>query len=88
VKQPLSPFWDARVGADMTVARQPATVTTRSSCRKAGEWRQPAQSSGAAWAAITAPGVGSIWDKTAIEARLDPSQEQSKLGTSLSKSLP
>ena len=41
------------------------------------------QSSGTAWAAITAPGVGSIWDKTAVEARLDPSQEQSKLGTSL-----
>ena len=46
------------------------------------------QSSGTAWAAITAPGVGSIWDKTAVEARVDPSQEQSKLGTSLSKSLP
>ena len=46
------------------------------------------QSSGTAWAAITAPGVGSIWDKTAVEARLDPSQEQSKLGTSLSKALP
>jgi hypothetical protein len=29
-----------------------------------------------------------IWDKTAVEARLDPSQEQSKLGTSLTKSLP
>ena len=28
-----------------------------------------------------------IWDKTAIEARVDPSQEQSKLGTSLNKSL-
>ena len=37
---------------------------------------------------MTAPGVGSIWDKTAIEARVDPSQEQSKLGTSLSKSVP
>ena len=46
------------------------------------------QSSATAWAAITAPGVGSIWDKTAIEARVDPTQEQSKLGTSLSKSLP
>jgi len=33
-------------------------------------------------------GVGSIWDKTAVEARVDPSQDQSKLGTSLSKSLP
>src|SRR6202022_799608 len=46
------------------------------------------QSSGTAWAAITAPGVASIWDKTAVEARVDPAQEQSKLGTSLSKSVP
>jgi hypothetical protein len=45
------------------------------------------QSSGTAWAAVTAPGVGSIWDKTAVEARVDPLQDQSKLGTSLSKSL-
>jgi len=89
VKQPLSPFWDARVGADMTVARQPATVTTSEQLsERLANGGSPPQSSGAAWAAITAPGVGSIWDKTAIEARLDPSQEQSKLGTSLSKSLP
>jgi len=89
VKQPLSPFWDTRIGADMTLARQPATITTSEqlSERLANGGSQP-QSSGAAWAAITAPGVGSIWDKTAIEARIDPSQEQSKLGTSLSKSLP
>jgi hypothetical protein len=46
------------------------------------------QSSGTAWAAASAPGIGAIWDKTAIEARVDPSQDQSKLGTSLSKSLP
>jgi hypothetical protein len=46
------------------------------------------QSSGSAWAAVTAPGAGAIWDKTAVEARVDPSQDQSKLGTSLSKSLP
>src|SRR5439155_14440813 len=26
VKQPLSPFWDARLGADMTVTRQPPTT--------------------------------------------------------------
>lgn len=46
------------------------------------------QSSGTAWAAITAPGVGSIWDKTSVEARVDPGADQGKLGTSLSKSLP
>ncbi len=37
---------------------------------------------------MTAPGLGFIWDKTAIEARTDPTQDQSKFGTTLSKSLP
>jgi hypothetical protein len=89
VKQSLSPFWDARIGADMTVARETSTPTAAEllSERLANGGSLP-QSSGTAWAALTAPGVGSIWDKTAIEARVDPSQEQSKLGTSLSKSLP
>jgi hypothetical protein len=89
VKQALSPFWDARVGADMTVVHQPQTLTSADLLRqKLSIDGQPSQSSGSAWAAITAPGVASIWDKTAIEARVDPSQDQSKLGTSLSKSLP
>jgi hypothetical protein len=87
VKQPVSPFWDTRIGADMTVTRQPATMSELLSEKAANGGSDP-QSSGSAWAAITAPGVGSIWDKTAIEARVDPAQEQSKLGTSLSKSLP
>jgi hypothetical protein len=89
VKQPVSPFWDARVGADMTVVNQPSTLTTADLLRqKFSTDGQPSQSSGTAWAAVTAPGVGSIWDKTAVEARLDPAQDQSKLGTSLSKSVP
>ena len=89
VKQSLSPFWDTRIGADMTVVGPPQTLTSADLLRqKISGDGQPAQSSGTAWAAITAPGVGSIWDKTAIEARVDPSQEQGKLGTSLSKSLP
>jgi hypothetical protein len=87
VKQPVSPFWDAKVGADMTVARQPSTMSELLA-EKAENGGSAPQSSGTAWATITAPGVGSIWDKTAVEARVDPGQEQSKLGTSLSKSLP
>jgi hypothetical protein len=87
VKQPLSPFWDTKIGADMTVTRQPATMSELLSEKAANGGNAP-QSSGTAWAAATAPGVGSIWDKTAIEARVDPGQEQSKLGASLSKSLP
>jgi hypothetical protein len=79
VKQPLSPFWDTRAGADMTVAPDDATPMP-------GETAP--QSSGSAWVAMTAPGVGSVWDQTAVEARLDPLHTQTKLGTSLSKSLP
>jgi hypothetical protein len=89
VKQSLSAFLDARVGADMTVVNQPQTLTSSDLLRqKFASDAQPSQSTGTAWAAITAPGLGSIWDKTAVEARVDPSQEQSKLGTSLSKSMP
>jgi hypothetical protein len=87
VKQPVSPFWDARIGADMTVTRQPTTMSELLSEKVANGGSEP-QSSGTAWATVSAPGIGSIWDKTAIEARVDPGQEQSRLGTSLSKSLP
>ena len=89
VKQPLSPFWDTRIGADMTVTRQPATLTgSELLSEKLANGGSLPQSSGSAWAAITAPGVASIWDKTAVEARVDPAQETSKLGTSISKSVP
>jgi hypothetical protein len=88
VKQSISPFLDTRIGADMTVARQGTLTTSELLSEKLANGGSVPQSSGTAWAAITAPGVGSIWDKTAVEARVDPGQEQSKLGTSLSKSLP
>jgi hypothetical protein len=89
VKQSISPFWDTRVGADMTVVN-PAMGTTNADLlrQKYSPNAPPEQSSGSAWAAVTAPGVGSIWDKTAIEARVDPASEQSKLGTTISKSVP
>jgi len=89
VKQSISPFWDTRIGADMTVVN-PAMGTTSGDLlrQKYSPNAPPEQSSGSAWAAVTAPGVGSIWDKTAIEARVDPTSEQSKLGTTISKSVP
>jgi hypothetical protein len=88
VKQSLSPFLDTRIGADMTVARQGTLTASEGLSEKLANGGSVPQSSGTAWAAITAPGVGSIWDKTAVEARVDPGQDQSKLGTSLSKSVP
>lgn len=88
VKQSLTPFWDTRIGADMTVARQGTLTAQELLSEKLANGGSVPQSSGTAWAAITAPGVGSIWDKTSVEARVDPGADQSKLGTSLSKSLP
>jgi hypothetical protein len=86
VKQPISPFLNTQVGADMTVVRQPATLSELLGEKATNGGNEP-QSSGTAWASVSAPGVGSIWDKTTVEARIDPAQDQGKLGTSLSKSL-
>lgn len=86
IKQPITPFWDTRVGADLNVATQMPTTSWQALYQKVEN--QSSQSSGSAWAAMTAPGLGFVWDKTAIEARTDPTQDQSKFGTTLSKSLP
>jgi hypothetical protein len=72
----------------MTIARQGTLTASELLSEELANGGSLPQSSGTAWAAVTAPGVASIWDKTAIEARVDPGQEQSKLGTTLSKSLP
>jgi hypothetical protein len=87
VKQQVAPFWDTRIGADMIVAREPTTMSELLAEKTANGGNLP-QSGGSAWAAMTAPGAGSVWDKTAVEARVDPTSEQSKLGTSLSKQVP
>ncbi|MBR0718985.1 hypothetical protein [Bradyrhizobium liaoningense] len=87
VKQSITPFWDTRIGADMTVAREPTTMSELLAQKAANGGSVPT-SSGSAWAAATAPGAGSIWDKTAVEARVDPGAENSKLGASLTKSVP
>jgi hypothetical protein len=88
IKQPVSSFWDARIGADLSVVSQMPATSSEVLAEKIAHDNQFARSSGSAWAAMTAPGLGAIWDKTAIEARTDPTQDQSKLSASLSKSIP
>lgn len=87
VKQSVSSFWDTRIGADMTVAKEPTTMSELLEQKATNGGNLP-QSSGSAWATATAPGAGPVWDKTAVEARVDPGAEQSKLGASLTKSVP
>jgi hypothetical protein len=88
VKRSLFPFWDTKVGVDMTVASSPATTSYEALNRKLEGLDPYARSSGSAWAGMTAPGVGTIWDKTTIEARINPSTDQTTFGTAISKSLP
>jgi hypothetical protein len=71
----------------MTVAREPATMSELLAEKAANGGNLP-QSSGTAWARAKAPGAGAIWDSTAVEARIDPGAENSKLGASLTKSVP
>ncbi|MFK4510432.1 hypothetical protein LPJ38_10795 [Bradyrhizobium daqingense] len=87
VKQSVFSFWDTRIGADMTVTNEPRTMSELLA-QKASNGGNLPQSSGSAWATATAPGAGVIWDKTAVEARIDPGSEQSKIGASLTKSVP
>ena len=88
VKQSVSPFLDTRVGVDMTVAPQGTMTTSEQLSERLANGGSLPQSGGSAWASITAPGVASIWDKTSVEARVDPGADQSKIGTSLSKAVP
>jgi hypothetical protein len=67
--------WDTKVGADFGLAPQPGT----------GYQPLPPvkeRNSGAAWANVTLPGFGSL------DARVDPAKDESKLGTTLGRSLP
>ncbi len=88
VRQSLFPFWDTKVGVDMNVASSPATSSYEVLNRKLEGTDPYGQSAGSAWAGMTAPGVGTIWDKTTFEARINPSADQTTFGTAISKSLP
>ncbi|MGY3487481.1 hypothetical protein ACVW1C_005364 [Bradyrhizobium sp. USDA 4011] len=88
VKQSVSPFLDTRIGADMTVAKQGTMTTSEQLSERLANGGSLPQSGGSAWASISTGGVASIWDKTSVEARVDPGADQSKVGTSLSKSVP
>jgi len=81
--------WQTKVGVDLGLvpasSLQPAPVEMLSS----GSSTQDG-SSGAAWAALSVPGspVPLAWDKTSVDARVDPVHEQSRLGTVLSRTVP
>lgn len=60
VKQAITPFWDTRIGADMNVATQTPTTSADVLAQKMAHDNQLSQSSGSAWAAMTAPDRKSV----------------------------
>jgi hypothetical protein len=84
---PAASDWSSRVGIDY---RQPSIPATNFQPGPLTAGAIPDQSTGVAWATVTAPGfefpLG--WDQTSIETRLDPSQEQGQIGTTLRRSVP
>ena len=77
--------WETQVGVD--VGLDSSSVSPSVESRLDGSWQQD-RSSGAGWASITVPTAPLGWDKAAIEARVDPTQDQGKVSTTLSKSIP
>lgn len=87
VNRALPTVWDTKVGVDfgLPAASSPLTTPERLPAGAAAE-----QGSGVAWANTTAPALQLPlgWDKASLDARFDPLQEQSKLGSRFSRSLP
>ena len=90
VNRKLPTTWDSKVGVDMNLAGSPPSSGALIDPAKLLPGATPDQSNGAAWANVTAPALGLPigWDKATIDARYDPLQEQRKLGTNVSKSIP
>lgn len=75
VKQPLQTEWSNSVGADLGPSRSTAFDHPLPTARDNS-------STGAAWASVGVANVASV------DARVDPSNEQGKLGTTLRQSIP
>jgi hypothetical protein len=79
VKQPLPTEWDVKVGADLGLAADPSHGFTPDNPFHVV--RDDA-GSGAAWASLAVPRLATI------DARLDPTNDRGRLGTTFSRSVP
>ena len=80
VKRSLPTTWDTKVGVDLGLAPPPSTNLRSLPADRLLTGSQD-RSTGVAWANMSVPGIS-------LDARVDPQQDQSIVGTTLSKSLP
>jgi hypothetical protein len=89
VKRSLPTSWETNVGADFITAPPPRGLSepVDPAALLAGPPADP--SAGTAWASLATPALDTSlgWDKASIEARVDPTHEQGKIGVSASKAL-
>ena len=80
VKQPLATSeWDAKVGADLNLAPAPTDVYQPD---KPLPVTSAAQDFGVAWASVGVPNLATV------DARVDPNNDQGKVGTTFKHSIP
>jgi len=81
------PAWQSKVGVDY---RKPGIPAAELQPDQLVAGAIPDQSTGVAWANVNAPGLDMPlgWDKAMLETRLDPTQDQGKFATTLSRSVP
>lgn len=77
-----APVWTSKAG----IANRDGTPNAEVRPGYALPGTTPEQSVGVAWAHITAPGL-MVWERSAIDTRIDPYQE-SRFGVTLSRSVP
>ncbi|MEI9803228.1 MAG: hypothetical protein WDN48_00685 [Pseudolabrys sp.] len=80
VKQPLPIDWDAKVGADLGLG---ADAPDYSQANRPLPTRRDSSNSGTAWAS-----VGVVPDLATVDARVDPSNDQGNIRTTLKHSMP
>jgi hypothetical protein len=83
IGQRLPTEWEMKIGTDVSLIGS----DSGSGSQSVPPGTPPGQSTGTVWSNITIPGAARIWDKTTIEARVDPMQDHGKLGATLSRSV-
>ena len=77
--------WDTKFGMDAKLSPEPPSAMADTVLVNPSVTR----STGAVWGSMTGPGVAPLlFDKTAVDARIDPSQEKGELAATLSRTLP
>jgi hypothetical protein len=77
--------WDSRFGMDANMPAEPSSALVDTGAVNPSITR----STGAVWGSMTGPGVAPvIFDKTSVDARLDPGQEKGQVAATLSRTVP